>query len=82
MTDAAVSMTFTPRQRQVVALLARGCCGDDIAAQLGISTRTVKAHCDVLREKLGVRRREIPYAYRRLTGHDPLSQGDVGAGSF
>ena len=73
--DAAPEpISFTPRQRQIVALLARGCCGVEIAEQLGISARTVKAHCDVLREKLGVRRREIPYAYRRVTGRDPLSQ--------
>ena len=48
-------------------------------AQLGISPRTAKAHCDVLRQKLGVpRRRQIPAAYRALTGDDPLAH-DLGA---
>jgi DNA-binding NarL/FixJ family response regulator len=72
--DAPEPITFTPRQLQIVELLARGCCAVEIAEQLGISARTVKAHCDLLRDKLGVRRREIPYAYRRVTGRDPLSQ--------
>ena len=41
----------------------------------GISPRTVKAHCDILRQKLGIsRRRQIPVAYRLLTGRDPLSK--------
>ena len=39
----------------------------------GISPRTAKAHCDVLRQKLGVpRRRQIPAAFKALTGEDPM----------
>jgi ATP/maltotriose-dependent transcriptional regulator MalT len=64
---------LTERQRQVVGLIARGCSNDEVAAHLGISARTAKAHCDVLRQKLGVpRRRQIPAAFRSLTGQDPL----------
>jgi DNA-binding CsgD family transcriptional regulator len=67
---------LTPRQRQVVELIAAGCSNDEVGERLGISPRTAKAHCDVLRQKLGVtRRRQIPHAYRELTGEDPLSQG-------
>ena len=66
---------LTERQRQVVALIAAGCSNDEVGARLGISPRTAKAHCDVLRQKLGVpRRRQIPAAYRALTGDDPLAQ--------
>jgi DNA-binding CsgD family transcriptional regulator len=66
---------LTERQRQVVALIAEGCSNDEVGARLGISPRTAKAHCDVLRQKLGVpRRRQIPAAYRALTGDDPLAQ--------
>ena len=44
----------------------------DAAETLGISPRTVKAHSDALRHKLGVsRRRHIPAAYRLVTGEDP-----------
>jgi DNA-binding NarL/FixJ family response regulator len=67
--------TLTKRQLQVIELIARGCSNDEIGLRLGISPRTVKAHCDVLRQKLGVpRRRQIPAAYRTQTGEDPLSR--------
>ena len=66
---------LTARQREVVALIAAGCSNDEVGARLGISPRTAKAHCDVIRQKLGVaRRRQIPVAYRSLTGEDPLAQ--------
>jgi len=65
---------LTERQRQVIELIARGCSNDEVGVRLGISSRTAKAHCDVLRQKLGVpRRRQIPAAFRMLTGEDPLS---------
>ena len=70
------SLTVTGRQRQVVELLAAGCSNEEIGERLGISPRTAKAHCDTLRQKLGVaRRRQIPVAYRLLTGDDPLLNG-------
>ena len=68
------SLAITARQREVVALIAAGCSNEEVGERLGISPRTAKAHCDVLRQKLGVpRRRQIPVAYRQLTGDDPLS---------
>lgn len=73
--SALTSQILTDRQRQVVELIAAGCSNEEIAGELGISPRTAKAHCDTLRQKLGVaRRRQIPVAYRRLTGEDPLSK--------
>ena len=67
-------LSITDRQREVVVLIASGCSNDEVGERLGISPRTVKAHCDVLRQKLGVaRRRQIPVAYRSLTGDDPLA---------
>jgi ATP/maltotriose-dependent transcriptional regulator MalT len=66
---------LTARQREVVALIAAGCSNEEVGAHLGISPRTAKAHCDVIRQKLGVaRRRQIPVAYRSQTGEDPLAQ--------
>ena len=65
---------LTERQLQIVVLIARGCSNDEVGERLGISPRTAKAHCDVLRQKLGVpRRRQIPAAFRALTGEDPLA---------
>jgi ATP/maltotriose-dependent transcriptional regulator MalT len=66
---------LTERQLQVVELIARGLSNEEVGLRLGISARTAKAHCDVLRQKLGVaRRRQIPAAFRTLTGEDPLSR--------
>jgi ATP/maltotriose-dependent transcriptional regulator MalT len=64
---------ITPRQREVVTLIAAGYSNEEVARRLDISPRTAKAHSDVLRQKLGVsRRRQIPAAYRMITGEDPL----------
>ena len=69
------ALKITERQREVVELIAAGLSNDEVGERLGISSRTAKAHCDVLRQKLGVsRRRQIPIAYRLLTGEDPLLQ--------
>jgi DNA-binding CsgD family transcriptional regulator len=66
---------LTERQLQIVVLSARGCSNDEVGERLGISPRTAKAHCDVLRQKLGVpRRRQIPAAFKALTGEDPLAR--------
>ncbi len=74
-TMAERHLSITERQREVIVLIAAGCSNDEVGQRLGISPRTVKAHCDVLRQKLGVpRRRQIPIAYRSLTGDDPLAQ--------
>jgi DNA-binding CsgD family transcriptional regulator len=68
------SSGITARQRQVVELIAQGLSNEEIGLVLGISPRTAKAHCDILRQKLGVpRRRQIPVAFRLLTGEDPLA---------
>lgn len=75
---------LTERQRQVVELIALGCSNEEVGARLGISARTAKAHCDVLRQKLGVsRRRQIPAAFKTLTGEDPLvcERAPVAAGA-
>jgi DNA-binding CsgD family transcriptional regulator len=69
------SSSLTQRQREVVVLIAQGLSNEELGQELGISPRTAKSHCDILRHKLGVpRRRQIPLAYRLLTGEDPLAQ--------
>ena len=75
-------LRITERQREVVELVAAGLSNDEVGERLGISPRTAKAHCDVLRQKLGVsRRRQIPVAYRLQTGEDPLSKSLGGSNS-
>jgi DNA-binding CsgD family transcriptional regulator len=74
---------ITDRQREIVALIAAGCSNEEVGARLGISPRTAKAHCDVLRQKLGVkRRRQIPFAFRLVTGEDPWNAGFVPVSSL
>src|SRR5215203_2949989 len=75
------ALKITERQREVVELIAAGLSNDEVGERLGISPRTAKAHCDVLRQKLGVsRRRQIPVAYRAMTGDDPLLRS-LGSGA-
>jgi FixJ family two-component response regulator len=47
--------TFTPRQRQVFSLVVRGKMNKQIAYELQMSERTVKAHRHAVMEKLNVR---------------------------
>ena len=46
--------TLTPRQREVLQLLAEGLSAKEIASRLGISARTVEFHKYQVMETLGV----------------------------
>jgi DNA-binding NarL/FixJ family response regulator len=60
---------LSERQREVAAGVERGLSNEEIAAELGITARTVKAHTDAIRQKLGVpKRRLIPPALREREG--------------
>lgn len=72
---------LTGRHRQVIAAMERGLTFPEIAAELGISSRTVKAHADTIRRRLGVKRaREIPHAYRVLTTGPDANRPDASKG--
>jgi len=49
--------SLTPREQDAAVLLARGASNKEIARQLQITERTVKAHVGAMFEKLGVRDR-------------------------
>ncbi|HET6982035.1 MAG TPA: response regulator transcription factor, partial [Myxococcaceae bacterium] len=51
---AATAEAFTPREREVLALLARGLSNRDIADALEISAHTAKFHVNSILQKLGV----------------------------
>ena len=63
--ETATSL-LTPREREVLRLLAEGLAADDIAKQLFISKKTVGTHLEHIFTKLGVRSRAqaIAVAYR------------------
>lgn len=46
---------LTPRQREVLALVAQGCDLTDIAARLVVTPKTVRNHYQQLRERLHAR---------------------------
>jgi DNA-binding NarL/FixJ family response regulator len=55
--SANVSVTLTPREREVLALLAQGLANKMIAPRLGISEHTVKTHVAAVYDKLHARNR-------------------------
>jgi DNA-binding CsgD family transcriptional regulator len=54
---AAGLARLSPRERELVTLVARGRTDAQIAAQLYITVRTVSSHLDRIRDKTGCRRR-------------------------
>ena len=54
---AGVPGKLSPRERELVTLVARGRSDAQIAAELYISIRTVRSHLDRIRDKTGCRRR-------------------------
>jgi DNA-binding NarL/FixJ family response regulator len=48
---------LSPRERELIILVARGSTDAQIAAQLRISVRTVSSHLDRVQDKTGCRRR-------------------------
>ena len=51
------AVKLSPRERELVTLVAQGRTDAQIAAQLYISVRTVHTHLDRIRDKTGCRRR-------------------------
>jgi DNA-binding NarL/FixJ family response regulator len=52
--DPAPTPTFSPRERQVLDLIMNACSNREIAEELGIEERTVKAYVTSLMRKTGV----------------------------
>jgi DNA-binding CsgD family transcriptional regulator len=59
---------LSPRQRQILALVAQGQGNEEIAAELDLSSNTVKFHIRALYARLGVRNRvEAANEYAQMT---------------
>ncbi|KUL22441.1 alpha/beta fold hydrolase [Actinoplanes awajinensis] len=67
---AVVADVLTPREREVLALLAAGDANLEIARRLGIAVHTVERHLANLYRKIGARGRTdaVAYAIRRSRG--------------
>jgi two-component system nitrate/nitrite response regulator NarL len=73
--------TLTPRERQVLELLARGSSGKDIAREMAISVNTVRTHVQSILTKLQVHSRleAAAFAVRHGLFEDPASIDDARA---
>jgi len=60
--------SLTTREREVVALLARGQTNDQIGSSLEISTKTVGHHCQRAMEKLDIHTRAGLVSYAKRIG--------------
>lgn len=66
--SASQSALLTPREREVLASVARGERSKEIAAHLGLSERTVKAYLSSIYDKLGVDSRAAAIAVAMARG--------------
>ncbi len=62
---------LTPRERQMMGAVARGCSNREIAGELGLSQQTVKNQLSVLFQKLHVRNRLQLAIYAQRHGLHP-----------
>jgi len=62
---------LTPRQRETLKLIAEGFSTKEIAAQLGVSIKTVETHRQQLRERLGIHDTAGLVKYAQRTGLIP-----------
>ncbi len=65
---AAGASALTSRERQVAGLIAEGLTSREIADRLHVSERTIDAHADHIRTKLGLRSRAEIAAWATRNG--------------
>jgi DNA-binding CsgD family transcriptional regulator len=75
--------TLTPREREILILLARGGYYREIGETLGISTSTVRAHLHSVYKKLGVNSRAravVKFHEHNRRRHNRKTNGKSGFG--
>jgi two-component system, LuxR family, response regulator FixJ len=65
--------TLTPREAEILALLAEGHSNKAIASKLGMSIRTTEHHRAHIMEKMGVR--SLPQLIKLLVAHHSITPG-------
>lgn len=70
---APVLASLSPREREVLDLLARGLSNKELARELSVSGNTVKTHLANLYAKLGVSRRTQALAVAQALGQRPAA---------
>jgi DNA-binding NarL/FixJ family response regulator len=77
----ASSFGLTPREHEILALLAEGLKPDAIAMRLVISPKTVATHVQRILAKLGVhdRAQAVALAYREGLVYAPVNGGNLAA---
>jgi DNA-binding NarL/FixJ family response regulator len=63
--EALEAVRMTPREREVIALIAEGMSNKEIAQRMGIATETVKSHVRNVMDKLALHSRLQIAAYAR-----------------
>lgn len=78
MTVAEISPRLTPRQEQILALIAEGMTNREIGARLGVAEKTVKNSVTGLLASLNLQRRSQAAVYAVLH-HEPAARRSVPA---
>jgi DNA-binding NarL/FixJ family response regulator len=66
--EIELKVTLTARQTEILQLFARGFSYQEVAAQLQVSTQTIKNHASAIYERLGVKNKTEAVFEARATG--------------
>jgi DNA-binding NarL/FixJ family response regulator len=78
--EALDSVRMTPREREVINLIAEGLSNKEIAGRLNLATHTVKSHVRNVMEKLTLHTRLQIAAYAHNDGRESPSGGSPRSG--
>ena len=66
--DDGVEPALTPREQEILELVAKGLSAKEIAGQIGIAPRTVEGHIDTVRLKVRARNKAHMVTQAVLSG--------------